>query len=106
MDDIEKDLFRRTQRRARYAVAGLVLFALAVFTYGACTPRQAARTAIDLALAACIAEHAEIQDEKELKAICQWADELAPIVKDLLAARKKGLQRASKAGACGPDGGQ
>ena len=70
----------------------------------ACTPKQAVRTAIDVAIAACIAEHADIEDEAELKKVCQWAEELGPVIKDLLAARKKGM--AKKMGACAPDGGR
>lgn len=73
----------------------------------ACTPesRQAARTAIDVAIAACIAEHADIQDEAELREVCKWTEELGPIVRDLLAARKRGLAKM-KAASCAPDGGR
>ena len=69
-------------------------------------PKQIAKTVIDVGLAACIAEHAEVEDEAALKELCKWTDELAPLVKDLLSARKRGLQAAAKRGACGPDGGK
>ena len=39
-------------------------------------------------------------DEGALREVCKWGDDLAPIVKDLIAAQKKGLKKAAKMGAC------
>ena len=92
------------------ATSLVVRFAMSLFptmiatTVPGCDPasRQAARTAIDVGLAACLAERADIEDEVALREVCKWADDLAPIVKDLLAARRKGLAAAAKKGACPP----
>lgn len=64
----------------------------------ACSPaldKQLVKSAIDVGLATCIADNADIQEEAALKEICKWGDELAPIVKDLLGARSKGLAKAA-----------
>jgi hypothetical protein len=65
----------------------------------ACTPRMGrdiAHAVIDLALAACVAENPD-KSEPELKAICHYADDLAPVVHELIGAQKKGV---AKAGVC------
>ena len=70
----------------------------------ACGPAGNAivRSVIDVGLAACIAENADISDEAALRETCKWADAVAPLVRDLLAARTKGVSKAAKAGACAP----
>lgn len=78
----------------------------------ACSPivgKTIAKSAIDVALAACIAEQADVQDEPALREICYWTDELAPLVKELLAARTRGLAAFSKpaaASSCMTDAGR
>ncbi len=88
----------------------LLVGAVAIADTGCLAARQATKTAIDVALAACLAEHADIDDESELRKICQWADDVWPLVRDLLAARRRGLAKAralaSDGGACSPDGGR
>ncbi len=93
---MEKKLFAKWM--LAYAAGVAILVAVA------CSPaiiKTVAKGAIDVALAACIAEHPD-DDEAELKQACQWADELAPIVKDLLAARNKGMAKhdGAKKAAC------
>lgn len=69
--------------------------------------KQIARSVIDVGLAACLAEHADVDDESALREICKWADDIAPLVKDLLLARRRGMAKARMAAqACGPDGGK
>lgn len=69
----------------------------------ACQPAKVVtRAVIDVGLAICLAEHAAIQDIPVLRSICQWSDELAPYVMDLIAVQKKALAAAAKAGVCPP----
>lgn len=91
----------------RFVVVGLLsgLFVMGM----ACSPsvvKTVAKGAIDVALAACIAEHPD-DDEAALKEACHWADDLAPLVKDLIGARTKGMakhdtKRAAAGPACAP----
>ena len=69
-----------------------VVVLVAATTWGCLAGKQIAKGAIDVALAACIAEHPD-DDEAALKEACKWADELAPLVKDLLSARQKGMAK-------------
>lgn len=77
-----------------------VLLFISASTTSCLPAKQVAKSVIDIGLALCIANHADVMDEKALRDICRWTDELAPVVKDLLSARKAGLEKASKAGAC------
>lgn len=66
----------------------------------ACSPtleKQIVKSAIDVALAACIAENPG-NDMKALQEICHFTDELAPAVEELLAAQKRGMNK----GKCEP----
>jgi hypothetical protein len=63
------------------------------------TAKVVAKSAIDIGLASCIELYPEIQDEGALKELCRWTDEMAPLVKELLSARRMGHARASKMGA-------
>lgn len=75
------------------------VFGMASVVNIACSPgvtKAVVKSVIDVALAACIAENPGA-DEKELKAACQYADELAPAVKDLMAAQKKGAVKVAAA---------
>lgn len=65
-----------------------------------------AKTVIDAGLAACLNDNLDVSDEAALREICKWTEDVGPIVRDLLAARKRGMAKASKAGACGPTGGK
>lgn len=82
--------------RTLWALTLLVLIGvLSAIVVEACSPaadRQAARTVVDVALAACVLEHPDMT-EQELYAICHWAEEIAPIVKELIASQRKGLAR-------------
>ncbi len=68
------------------AICCLALMACALF-------KQDAKTAIEVAIAACVAEHPEITTEPEMAKACQYATEFGPIVEQLLGARKRGLVR-------------
>lgn len=81
------------------AGATAALFVMAVFTGEACSPainKQIAKSVIDIALAACIAENPG-NDMETLKALCHYTDELAPTVKDILEAQKKGSLKLAAA---------
>lgn len=91
-----------TTRMHLVSIAAAAAFAANLPSCSPALNRQVAKSAIDVALAACISEHADVQDEPALREICKWTDELAPLVKDLLSARQKGLAAASRKGACGP----
>jgi len=83
-------------------VVFLASFALFGVIVPGCNPtgRAIAKSVIDIVLATCIAENADIVDEPALREVCHWTDEMTPTVKDLLAARRKGVAKA--AAACGP----
>lgn len=88
---------------------GSIAMILGVTACSLFTTKQLLKSVIDVGLATCIAEHADIQEEAALREVCRWTDELAPIVKDLLSARSKGLaaaQRKSTSGPCVTDGGK
>ena len=53
------------------------------------------------ALAECIAENAHLGDV-ELQKACSFADDLWPIVRDLVMAQKRGLAKAAAARDAGP----
>lgn len=84
----------------------------AIHALPGCTPagRAAGRTAIDVGLALCAAEHPDAETPEELRAICGVAEDVLPILRDLLAAQKRGLAKAgaakvgsgADAGACEP----
>jgi len=57
--------------------------------------RSTAKTVIDVAIATCVAEHPEINDEKTMRETCQYLEEYGPLVRDLLGARKRGLARVA-----------
>lgn len=83
---------------------GATVISFVVLAQLACSPglnKTVAKGAIDVALAACIAEHPD-DDEAALKEACKWADELAPLVKELIGARSKGIAKhdSSKKAAC------
>jgi len=65
--------------------------------------KDIAHAVIDVALAACVAEHPD-KSEPELRAVCNYGADLAPVVHELIGAQKKG---AAKAGVmnCGQDAG-
>jgi len=87
----------------RTLLASIALVFVAVTAQG-CSPgaaRQIVKSAIDITLASCIAEHADISDEPALREVCRWTDDLAPLVKELLSARAKGLSK-SRGAACAP----
>lgn len=70
----------------------------------ACSPaldKAIAKSAIDAALAGCIAENPG-EDESALKEICKWTDELAPLVKELIGKQKKGLVKHDAAKVSAP----
>jgi hypothetical protein len=76
------------------------VFAVSILSVVSCAAgKQLAKSAIDIALALCIAEHPDAS-MPALKDLCHYADELAPVVQDLIAAQKKAA--AAKPGACGP----
>ncbi len=77
---------KRTNQMTTFIGVGVFLMACAAFKSGA-------KTAIEVAVATCIAEHPEAATEPELAKVCQYAEEYAPIVEQLLAARKRGLVR-------------
>lgn len=74
---------------------------MAGYLAGCLLGKTVAKTAIDVALATCVAENPGA-DEKELQAACQFADDVLPIVRQLLAAQKKGAAKgaARDGGAC------
>ena len=83
-------------------VIGNVAIVLCIWGCSPAVGRQIAKNAIDVGLAACIAENPDA-DEPALKEICKWADELAPLVKDLLSARQKGaVKHSAKMSAANP----
>lgn len=61
-----------------------------------CSPQVKAITdvLVKKLLAECIAENPELNDV-ELQKICQFADDLWPLVRDLVSAQKRGLAKAS-----------
>ena len=83
----------------RVHVAAFFLLSIVLYITTACGPlgKEIAKSAIDVALAACVSEHADLQDEEELREVCKWTDEMAPYVKELLSARAKGLSKARAA---------
>lgn len=98
-------------------IIALVLVACAPSVY-----KQIAKSVIDVALAACLAENPG-KEKPELKEICHWTDEADPFVDNILASSKKGLSKysaskttvtvevdagpdAAKASAAKPDGGK
>jgi len=84
----------------------LSLFVVLSMSTASCSPvgRAIAHSAIDVLLATCISEHADIEDEAALKEICKWTPEVEPEVRKLIAARKAGIAKAAKAGACKAEG--
>jgi hypothetical protein len=87
------------------ACFGVVFVWCGVLSTSACTPamRQIAKTVIDAALANCIAANPDVEDEPALREICPWAEDAVPLVKDLLAARRKGAAKhAAKMSAANP----
>lgn len=76
----------------------LSLFALifVVRTQPACSPaaKSIADVVVKKLLAECIAENPDIEGV-ELQKICGFADDLWPIVRDLIAAQKRGQARAA-----------
>lgn len=83
-----------------------ILYVVAICTaYGiascsAANNKVFANTAIDATLAACVLENAML-DIPELQTACKFADDLLPVVKQLIAARKTGnaKEAAARAGA-------
>lgn len=66
----------------------------------AATNKKVVRGVVDLALVLCIAEHPG-EDMPKLKAICGFADDVEPIVKDLTAAQRRGEEAAKAKAAQG-----
>lgn len=61
----------------------------------ACSPainKMIAKDVIDVGIMKCIEENPGA-DKQMLKEICKWADELQPLIDELLASRKKGLEK-------------
>ena len=86
-----------------FAVATVALAGAGALALPSCSPlvtKQIAKGAIDVAVAACISENADIADEPALREVCKWTDDMAPLVKDLLSARSRGLGKARAA--CAP----
>ena len=63
--------------------------------------KQIVDALVKKALAECIAENAHL-GEVELQHACAFADDLWPVVRDLVMAQKKGLAKAAAAKAAGP----
>lgn len=93
---------KQTLRTLTVLTALTCLVPLTQVSCNAQTAKVVAKSAIDIGLATCIAEHADISDEAALREVCKWTDEFAPLVKELLSARKAGLARATKMGTCAP----
>lgn len=90
---------------SRIAVA-LYVVVLACTLTACAFLKPIARAAIDVALAACIEENPDITSEPEMATVCRYAPDVAPLVKDLLAARVRGLvKRANRGDAGAPDAG-
>ncbi len=71
---------------------GVMMFtmALALAVVPGCMPAKAvSRAVIDVALAECAAENLDRAPE-DLKTVCGFADDLLPIVRQLLAAQRRG----------------
>lgn len=100
-------VFRGARGWLAFAASGAlaVLVTILMIELAGCALfKPVARTVIDASIAACIAEHADVEDEPTLQSLCKWTEDLGPIIRDLLAARRRGLARAHQAGVCGPDG--
>jgi len=96
MDRDEGVLFAAT-------VAILGAFGIAaVLASAGCGPvgKTIAKGAIDVAVAACIAEFSDVDDESTLKDVCKITDDAAPYIKELLSARSKGLAKKASALKC------
>lgn len=62
-----------------------------LFEMTACSPaanKQVVKSAIDIAVAVCIAEHSD-EDAETVKAVCGIAEELGPVVRDLIGAHRR-----------------
>ena len=93
-------------RKLLVAAGVTVVMVSAADLVGCLAAKQIAKSAIDVALAACIQEHPDA-DEPELKELCKWTDDLAPLVKELLSARSKAAKRmGAKACVTAPSGPQ
>lgn len=99
-----------SQTKYSIAVLATALAGLFVVTSNtvivACTPaarRDVAHAVIDVALATCVAEHPG-NDEPTLRDICRYAEDLAPVVRELLAAQKRGAMKSASASCA--DGGK
>ena len=75
------------------AVITIAIFSSTLLLEGCMEGKAVGRTAIDATLAICAAEHPDAESPEELKQFCGFADNLLPIVRDLLAAQRKGAQR-------------
>lgn len=75
----------------------VTLFMLLIVCYlVACSLwKPIAKTVIDAVVATCVSEHPEINDEPAMREVCKYAPDVAPIVKDMIGARKRGLARVS-----------
>ena len=99
MNTLTEKQFKKMERNIKVVMALCALF----LVYSACTPRMTkdiAHAAIDLALAACVAENPG-KEEPELRSICHYADDLAPVVHELIGAQKKGMSKAGASAECG-----
>jgi uncharacterized membrane protein YhhN len=64
--------------------------------------KAVARQAVDLAVAACVAEH-EWMEENELAKVCLLAEDAMPAVRELLSAHKRGAMKMAASRDSGSD---
>jgi hypothetical protein len=83
-------------------IANVVMAQMGCTAFG----KQVAKTVIEESIAACLADHSDVNDFSMLKSICKWADDVDPLIQDLLSARQRGFAKLKSVGACGPDGGK
>lgn len=82
--------------RKKISVGLSMSVTLLAIVLGACASwKSVVKSVIDVALAACIAEHPEITDESAMRKVCPYVEEVAPHVREILGARKRGLARMS-----------
>jgi hypothetical protein len=63
--------------------------------------QQSARTALSIVETACVLDHGEMFDSEAVRKTCGIADNLAPVLRDLLEARQRAtLAKARRIGVC------
>lgn len=88
----------------KYTLAGLSMLGfLAVVQMMSCSPainKMVAKDVIDLVLAKCIEQHAEIQDLPVAKKLCQIDEQATPAVEEFLTARRQAVAKAKASNPC------